>query len=123
MKRNDDYAARAARLQGLSDEALHARFWELAKALTDPLLQMGREYTSPSIERSVLLRMGFSSLEAVALVNKCLEHGLLGHGAGHVVFKAAGAWDLGVREAGRRLIALEEWQDIRAMFRKGARHG
>ena len=84
---------------------------------------MGREYTSPSIERSVLLRMGFSSLEAVALVNKCLEHGLLGHGAGHVVFKAAGAWDLGVREAGRRLIALEDWQDIRAMFRKGARHG
>ncbi|MGI6726665.1 MAG: ornithine aminomutase subunit alpha [Christensenellales bacterium] len=123
MKRTDDYTARAAHLKGLSDEALYARFWELAKELTDPLLEMGREYTSPSIERSVLLRMGFSSLEAGALVGKCLEHGLLGHGAGHVVFKAAGAWGLGIREAGQRLIALEDWQDIRAMFRKGARHG
>ena len=123
MKRTDDYTARAAHLKGLSDEALYARFWELAKELTDPLLEMGREYTSPSIERSVLLRMGFSSLEAGVLVDKCLEHGLLGHGAGHVVFKAAGAWGLGIREAGQRLIALEDWQDIRAMFRKGARHG
>lgn len=123
MKRPDDFAQRSSHLKALTDEQLHARFWELARQLTDPMLQMGREYTSPSIERSVLLRMGFSSLEAVALVNKCLEHGLLGHGAGHVVFKAAGAWDLGVREAGRRLIALEDWQDIRAMFRKGARHG
>ena len=67
MKRPDDYKARAAHLADLSDEQLHARFWELAKTLTDPLLRMGWEYTTPSIERSVLLRMGFSSLEAKAL--------------------------------------------------------
>lgn len=116
MKRNDDYAARAARLQGLSDEALHARFWELAKALTDPLLQMGREYTSPSIERSVLLRMGFSSLEAKALVDRCLEQGLLAHGAGHVVFKMSRAWGTGIRETGLKLLTLEDWAEVNKNF-------
>ena len=119
MKRADDYAARVAHLQGLSDAQLHERFWQLAKELTDPLLHMGKEYTSPSIERSVLLRMGFSSLEAKAIADKCLEHGLLGHGAGHVVYKASQQWKLGIREAGLRLIALEDWAQVKALFEGG----
>lgn len=104
MKRADDYAERRAHLEGLSDEALHARFWELVGELTDPLLRMGREYTSPAIERSVLLRMGFSSLEAKAITDFCLDRGLLRHGAGHVVYKLSKAQGLGIREAGLRLI-------------------
>jgi len=36
--------------------------------VVDPLLEYGRTHTTPSIERSVLLRMGFSSLEAKPLV-------------------------------------------------------
>ena len=119
MKRTDDYAQRAAHLKGLSDDQLKQRFWDLAQQLTDPLLQMGQEYTSPSIERSVLLRMGLSSLEAKALVDKCMEHGLLGHGAGHVVFKASKAWDLPVREAGLKLITLEDWNPVKAWFEGG----
>ena len=122
MKRADDYTARAGHLAGLDEEQLKARFWDLARQLTDPMLQMGREYTSPSIERSVLLRMGFSSLEAKALVDACLEHGLLGHGAGHVVFKASREWQTGIREAGLKLLALDNWDAVKAMFGGGQRH-
>ncbi len=121
MKRPDEYNARAAHLKGLTDEQLHERFWELAKHLTDPLLKMGWEYTSPSIERSVLLRMGFSSLEAKALVDACLEHGLLGHGAGHVVYKASRAWNKDIRETGLALIALPSWDEVKNMFEGGAK--
>ncbi len=119
MKRTDDYQTRGAHLKQLSDEQLHARFWDLAKQLTDPLLQMGREYTSPSIERSVLLRMGFSSLEAKALVDKCQEFGLLGHGAGHVVYKASLAWFMDVRPAGLKLIELNDWEEVKSLFEGG----
>lgn len=105
MKRPDDYKARAAHLADLSDEQLHARFWELAKTLTDPLL-----------------RMGFSSLECKAIVDGCLEHGLLGHGAGHVVYKASKTWDLGIREAGLKLISLENWDEVKTWFKGGLQH-
>ena len=116
MKRNDDYAARAARLQGLSDEALHARFWELAKALTDPLLQMGREYTSPSIERSVLLRMGFSSIEAKAIVDGCMERNLLAHGAGNVILRLSRTKGMEIRDAGLALCEGRLWDEACAAF-------
>ena len=73
MKRNDDFETRRAHLAGMSDDELKAYFWELAGRLTEPLLKMGREYTSPSIERSVLLRMGFSSLEVKPIVDRAYE--------------------------------------------------
>ncbi len=123
MKRADDYKERGAHLKELTDAQLHERFWSLAKELTDPLLKMGREYTSPSIERSVLLRMGFSSLEAKALVDKCQEFGLLGHGAGHVVYKAALAKNKPVREAGLELIQLADWAPVKSLFEGGQQHG
>ena len=78
MKRTDDYESRSAHLKSLTDEQLEARFWELANKLVDPMLKMGYEYTSPSIERSVLLRMGFSSIEAKSIVDGCIEHNLIG---------------------------------------------
>ena len=123
MKRTDDYAQRGAHLKGLSDEQLHQRFWSLVGQLTDPLLATGRENTSPAIERSVLLRMGFSSLEAKALVDKCQEFGLLGHGAGHVVYKAALAKNKPVREAGLELIQLADWAPVKSLFEGGQQHG
>ena len=52
MKRNDDFEKRREHLAGLSDRELEDRFWELANMLVDPLLKMGYEYTSPSVERS-----------------------------------------------------------------------
>lgn len=123
MKRPDDYKERGRHLAALSDERLHERFWELAKRLTDPLLELGREYTSPSVERSVLLRMGFSSLEANALVEAILEQGLLGHGAGHVVYRAAREYGLTVRQAGEKLMVMKDWAEVKSWFREGERHG
>jgi len=120
MKRTDDFQARRGRLAGLSDEQLHQRFWQLADQLVDPLLKMGREYTSPAIERSVLLRMGFSSLEARQLVEGCLDQKLLGHGAGHVVYRFAKDQGLDIRQAGLKLATGEHWAQARELFAGGA---
>ncbi|NIP45799.1 MAG: ornithine aminomutase [Gammaproteobacteria bacterium] len=112
MTRNDDFESRRAHLAQLSDAELHARFWELAGQIVEPLVAQARTHTSPSIERSVLLRMGFSSLESKALVERMLEKGLLGHGAGRLVLVLAGRKGMPVREAGLALIAGEHWDDL-----------
>ncbi|MDO4564905.1 MAG: ornithine aminomutase subunit alpha [Clostridia bacterium] len=119
MKRTDDFETRRERLKSLSDEELKQRFWELTEKLVDPLLQLGYENTSPAIERSVLLRMGFSSLEAKALVNGCLEHNLLGHGAGNVVYRYARQKGQNVRDAGLMLLELNDWQTAEQLFLGG----
>ena len=116
MKRQDDFESRRAHLKGMSDEELKTYFWQLAQQVVDPLLELGYKNTSPAIERSVLLRMGFSSLEAKAIVDGCVERSLLGHGAGHVVYKLAKAKGLGVREAGVELAAGKYWDEVVAMF-------
>ncbi len=69
----------------LTDEQLKDRFWQLCDQLVDPIVELARTHTSPSIERSVLLRMGIDSLTAHGVVQRILEAGLLGKGAGHVV--------------------------------------
>ena len=119
MERLDDYAERRKHLADLSDEQLKQRFWELAGKITAPLLEMGRANTTPSIERSVLLRMGFSSLEAKNIVDKCLDHGLLPKGAGHVVYKIAKLKNMEIREAGQALEKGEYWEEAAAAFKKG----
>ena len=60
MKRDDDYQVRRQSVANLSDKELEQRFWQLAEQIVDPLLKLGYENTSPAIERSVQLRMGFS---------------------------------------------------------------
>ena len=57
-ERADDFSVRRARLQKMSDEELHAYFWSLAEKIVAPLIAEARTHTTPSIERSVLLRMG-----------------------------------------------------------------
>ena len=116
MRREDDYQVRRAHLADLTDEQLYDKFWSLIGEIVDPLLELGKEHTSASVERSVLLRMGFSSLEAKAIVEGCVERSLLGHGAGHVVYKLAKAKGLGVREAGVELAAGKLWDEVVAMF-------
>ncbi len=117
MKRDDDYRQRRAALATLSDEALYARFWQLTDALVEPLLQAGYENTSPAIERSVLLRMGFSSVEAGAIVPLCAARGLLGHGAGNVVYRLAKSRGCGIREAGKALCAAgAAWDEAAGLF-------
>ena len=114
LDRPDDFATRREHLRALSDEDLHARFWELANKIIEPLVAEARTHTSPAIERSVLLRMGFSSAEARQLVNRMGEMGLLGHGAGRLVVDLATAEDLTVRQAGEDLLEGRHWNQLGA---------
>ena len=120
MKRNDDYLERRAHLAGLTDKELEERFWELANKLVDPLLQMGYEYTSPAVERSVLLRMGFSSIEAKAIVEGCIEHDLMSHGAGNVVYRLSKAENMELRPAGLALAEGRLWDKAEKLFEGGS---
>jgi len=112
MQRKDDFEERRKHLKNLTEEELEKRFWELTEKIVDPLIELARTHTSPSIERSVLLRMGFDSLTAKAVVEKCVEKGLLGKGAGHVVLKYALYKGIPLREAGKRLAQGEGWDEI-----------
>lgn len=112
MKRSDDFNTRRAHLRTLTEEQLEARFWELADRIAAPLVETARTHTSPSIERSVLLRMGFSSTEAAAIVEACLDRGLLGKGAGHVVLRAARDGGMAIREAGLALAEGRLWDGM-----------
>jgi D-ornithine 4,5-aminomutase subunit alpha len=116
MKRNDDFEERREHLKDLSDAELETRFWSLIEELIDPLLKLGYENTSPAIERSVLLRMGFSSLEAKALVEGCMEHNLMEHGAGNVVYRLSKKDGTDVRTAGLKLIDKAAWEEAEALF-------
>jgi len=109
MPREDDFQVRRQHLAALSDDELKERFWRLAEELVAPLVALARTHTTPSLERSVLLRMGFSSLEAQAIVARCQEKGLLGRGAGALVWRYAQAKGVTIREAGERLARGEGW--------------
>ena len=110
VERPDDFEQRRVRLRGMTDAELHSYFWDLVDKLVAPLIEEARTHTSPSIERSVLLRMGFSSLEAGALVTGMHERGLLGHGAGRLVLELAQAQGLSIRAAGTALLAGQHWE-------------
>jgi D-ornithine 4,5-aminomutase subunit alpha len=113
-ERPDDFATRRAQVQHLSDDDLQAYFWRLVEHIVQPLVEEARTHTSPSIERSVLLRMGFSSLEAKPLVNMMWDKGLLGHGAGKLILQLAQQKGITVREAGLGLLAGQYWEDVPA---------
>ncbi|WP_334292203.1 ornithine aminomutase subunit alpha [Thermotalea metallivorans] len=121
MKRADDFQQRRAHLTNLSDEQLKERFWALTEKVVEPLLELARRHTTPSIERSVLLRMGFSSLEAKAIVEGVMDRGLMGKGAGHVVFKLAKEKNMEIREAGLALVEGKYWDEVVAMFKGGTK--
>jgi D-ornithine 4,5-aminomutase subunit alpha len=110
--RPDDFEERRAHLRDLSDEELHARFWSLVDRIVVPLVEEARTHTTPSIERSVLLRMGFSSLEAQDLVAAFSQRGLLGHGVGRLVLDLARRLGVPVREAGLALQGGRHWEDV-----------
>ena len=117
-KRQDDFEARRKHLQNLIDEQLKERFWQLASQIVEPMIELGRKNTTPSIERSVLLRMGFSSLEVKPILEGVMERGLIGKGAGNVVYKLATNKNITVREAGLMLINGEGWDEVVDLFNK-----
>lgn len=121
MKRADDFQQRRTHLANLTDEQLKERFWQLAEKIVDPMIELAYKNTTPSIERSVLLRMGFSSLEAKTIVEGVMDRGLMGKGAGHVVYKLAKEKNLQIREAGLALVEGKYWDDAVALFQGGAK--
>jgi D-ornithine 4,5-aminomutase subunit alpha len=111
-ERPDDFESRRERLRELTDEELHACFWDLVDQIVAPLIEEARSHTSPSIERSVLLRMGLSSIEAKGLVDGFAARGLLGHGTGRLLLELAEAKGITVREAAQALLGGRYWQDL-----------
>ena len=123
MKREDRFNERRAHLKDLTPEQLKERFWSLAEQVVDPLLKLGYENTTPAIERSVLLRMGFSSLEVKPIVDGAMERGLLGHGAGNIVFRLSKENGVSIRDAGQSLIDGKTWDQASELFKGGKTNG
>lgn len=119
LVREDDFQERRKHLENLTDEQLKARFWELIEQIVDPMLDLAKHNTTPSVERSVLLRMGFSSLEVKPLVEGAIDRGLIGKGVGHVVYRVAKEKGLSIREAGLQMIEGKHWDDAVAIFKGG----
>lgn len=111
-ERPDDFEQRRKKLRGMSDEELHQYFWQLVEKIVEPLIDEARTHTTPSIERSILLRMGFSSIEAKQLVDKMLERNLLGHGAGRLILELAKAKQLTIHETGAALLSDQFWEEL-----------
>jgi len=111
-ERRDDFDSRREHLRELSDDELHGRFWDIVNQIVEPLIEEARTHTTPSIERSVLLRMGLSSMEAKELVDGLAARRLLGHGAGRLLLKLAGAKGITVREAAEALLGGQYWEDL-----------
>ncbi|MCK5731957.1 MAG: ornithine aminomutase subunit alpha [Tenericutes bacterium] len=114
--RSDDYIKRKKHLENLTDKELKQRFWDLADKATEPLIDLAYKNTSPAIERSVLLRMGFSSIEVTSLVEKVINHGLISKGAGHVVFRYSKIQTISIRESGLALNNDQGWQEVMDSF-------
>lgn len=99
------FELRRSELRELTDEQLKARFWELCGQVVEPIVELARTHTSPSIERSVLLRMGVDSLSAHGVVERIHQAGLLGKGAGGVVLEVAKRRDTDARGAAAAILA------------------
>ncbi len=116
MKRQDDYESRREHLKNLSDEELKDRFWQLAEKVVEPMLELGYKNTTPAIERSILLRMGFSSLEVKPIVEGVMKKGLMKKGAGNVVWRLSKNLGISVREAGLGLSEGKYWDQVDKLF-------
>jgi D-ornithine 4,5-aminomutase subunit alpha len=98
------FEKRRAELEQLSDDQLKARFWELCNQVVEPVVDLARTHTTPSIERAVLLRMGIDSLSSHGVVERIYQAGLLGKGAGHVLLKLAEKQGTDVKSAAAAIL-------------------
>lgn len=114
MERIDDFEDKRKHLQSMSDEDLHEYFWWLVDKIVAPLVEEARTHTSPSIERSVLLRMGFSSVEAKQLVEQFAARQQLGRGVGNLILVLAKSLWISPREAGLLLLDNKHWEYFQA---------
>jgi len=102
------FEKRREELKKMSDAELKARFWELCDQAIEPIVDLAKTHTSPSIERSVLLRMGVDSISSHGVVDRIYEAGLLGKGAGHVVLKLAQKNSTDIRTAAAAILENKE---------------
>ncbi len=119
MKRENDFEERRKDIATLSDKELYDRFWELAEQVVTPMVELGKNNTTPSVERSVLLRMGVSSLDTKPIVEGCMDRGLMGKGAGHVVYKLSKAENISIKEASEKLANGKGWDLVTELFKGG----
>jgi D-ornithine 4,5-aminomutase subunit alpha len=103
MKRVDDFAQRRQHLKDLTNDQLYERFWSLTEQIVRPIVDLAYTHTSPAIERSVVLRMGFSSLEAKPLIDYGAKWNLLGKGIGNVILTYAKLKNINYLKAGNEL--------------------
>ncbi len=118
LERDDDFLLRRNHIKDLSDEELKSKFWKLSGEIVDPMIELSKTHTTPSIERSVLIRMGFSSLEAQPLVELAIDRGLIGKGVGHVVYVVSKEKDMSIRDAGLELLEEKHWDFVIDYFNK-----
>lgn len=117
-ERKDDYLQRKTHLEKLNDEQLKSYFYELADKIVDPLLELGYLNTSRSIERSILLRMGFSSLQAKEIVIILDDNDLLRKGAGHCIFAISKEKGINISIAGEDIISGKHIEFLKGYFDK-----
>ena len=118
MVREDDFQKKREHLKNMSEEELINYFWQLTEKIVDPLVELSKTHTSPSIERSVLLRMGFSSIESKNIVRYMVENNLLPHGAGKVVLIYSELKKKNYLEAGKDLSEGIGWEEIVNFYRR-----
>ena len=95
-------------LKQMTDAQLKERFWQLCGQAVEPIVELAKTHTSPSIERAVLLRMGVDSISSHGVVDRILEAGLLGKGAGHVVLRLCQKTGKDVRAAAAAILESKE---------------
>lgn len=115
-QRIDRFEKRRKELSKLSDDQLKARFWELTNQVMNPILQLAKSHTSPSIERSILLRMGIDSVSSHGVVERIHNAGLLGKGAGHVLLKVSQKIGKDIRGAAQAI--LDDQTVLEGLFQK-----
>ncbi len=116
MQRISDFKQRRKHLADLTEEQLKKRFWILAKEIVDPMFKLAKTHTTPAIERSVLLRMGFSSPDAKMIVDNTITHSLMGKGCGNIILKVAEKLKRDYREVGWELAAGQHWAQAVEIF-------
>ncbi|MFP4287571.1 MAG: ornithine aminomutase subunit alpha [Candidatus Izemoplasmataceae bacterium] len=117
-ERQDDYLNRSKHLKNMNDSELKNYFYELAEKIVNPLLELSYTHTTKSIERSVLLRMGLSSIDSKAVVDKLNELNLLRKGAGHCVYKLMKEKSMDLQQATNSIINENGADYILEMFKK-----
>ena len=117
MKREDDFEKRREHLKNLGDEELYSRFWNLAEEIVKPMVDLAHTHTSPAVERSVLLRMGFSSIEAGNIVKEGMKWKLLGNGMGNVVLAYSRLNGISYVYAGEELSRGIGWDAVSKFIR------